>query len=87
MASKPSLALKLRKEVREPVAALLERSGAWTAITTHQDLTGRDRATSAVLRDTAPGTSRPRCAAAATPWAAATRSSAACWPAWTAATT
>ncbi len=38
-------------EVQAPVvAALLARSGLWTSITTHQDLTGRDRATSAVLR-------------------------------------
>ncbi|WP_104165672.1 peptide chain release factor N(5)-glutamine methyltransferase [Arthrobacter sp. SX1312] len=36
-------------EVQAPwVAAFLERMGAWTAITTHQDLSGRDRATSAV---------------------------------------
>ena len=41
-------------EVQAPaVAALLERSGTWTSITTHQDLTGRDRATSAVLLDEA----------------------------------
>lgn len=38
-------------EVQAPwVAAFLERSGRWTAVTTHQDLSGRDRATSAVLR-------------------------------------
>ncbi|MFJ6002657.1 peptide chain release factor N(5)-glutamine methyltransferase [Arthrobacter sp. NPDC092385] len=37
-------------EVQAPwVAAFLERSGLWTAVTTHQDLSGRDRATSAVL--------------------------------------
>ncbi|WP_434993824.1 peptide chain release factor N(5)-glutamine methyltransferase [Arthrobacter sp. Ld5] len=37
-------------EVQAPwVATLLERTGAWTAVTTHQDLSGRDRATSAVL--------------------------------------
>ncbi|MDR7082980.1 release factor glutamine methyltransferase [Arthrobacter ginsengisoli] len=31
------------------IAALLERSGLWTAVATHRDLNGRDRATSAVL--------------------------------------
>ncbi|WP_043446095.1 peptide chain release factor N(5)-glutamine methyltransferase [Arthrobacter sp. L77] len=37
-------------EVQAPwVAAFLERTGVWTAVTTHQDLGGRDRATSAVL--------------------------------------
>lgn len=37
-------------EVQAPwVAAFLERSGLWTGVTTHQDLSGRDRATSAVL--------------------------------------
>lgn len=37
-------------EVQAPwVAAVLERAGVWTEVTTHQDLGGRDRATSAVL--------------------------------------
>ncbi|MHA7238341.1 peptide chain release factor N(5)-glutamine methyltransferase [Arthrobacter sp. TMS1-12-1] len=37
-------------EVQAPwVAAFLEQTGDWTAVTTHQDLGGRDRATSAVL--------------------------------------
>jgi len=37
-------------EVQAPwVAVFLERSGLWTSVTTHQDLGGRDRATSAVL--------------------------------------
>ena len=31
------------------IAAMLERSGLWTAVTTHRDLNGKDRATSAVL--------------------------------------
>ncbi|WP_346926230.1 peptide chain release factor N(5)-glutamine methyltransferase [uncultured Arthrobacter sp.] len=31
------------------IAAMLERSGLWTGITTHRDLNGKDRATSAVL--------------------------------------
>ena len=31
------------------IAAMLERSGLWSAVTTHRDLNGRDRATSAVL--------------------------------------
>ncbi|MCB5294051.1 peptide chain release factor N(5)-glutamine methyltransferase [Arthrobacter sp. SO3] len=33
------------------IAAMLERSGRWTAVTTHRDLNGKDRATSAVLAD------------------------------------
>ncbi len=38
-------------EVQAPlVAAFLEQSGSWVQISTHQDLSGRDRATSAVLR-------------------------------------
>jgi release factor glutamine methyltransferase len=37
-------------EVQAPwVASLLQRAGVWTDISTHPDLTGRDRATSAVL--------------------------------------
>ncbi|MDN4611140.1 peptide chain release factor N(5)-glutamine methyltransferase [Arthrobacter burdickii] len=37
-------------EVQAPwVAAFLRQSGLWTTIRTHQDLNGRDRATSAVL--------------------------------------
>ena len=35
------------------IAAMLERSGLWTAVATHRDLNGRDRATSAVLADPA----------------------------------
>ncbi len=36
-------------EVQAPwIAAFLEHAGTWTAVTTHQDLGGRDRATSAV---------------------------------------
>lgn len=35
------------------IAAVLERSGLWTAVSTHQDLNGRDRATTAVLADPA----------------------------------
>lgn len=31
------------------IAAMLERSGLWSAVTTHRDLNGKDRATSAVL--------------------------------------
>ena len=48
-------------EVQAPwVAAFLERTGVWTAITTHQDLSGRDRATSAVstTAGTSPDTTR-----------------------------
>lgn len=38
-------------EVQAPaVAAYLERTGSWDAVTTHQDLGGRDRSTSAVRR-------------------------------------
>lgn len=33
----------------EWIAAMLERSGLWTRVTTHRDLNGKDRATSAVL--------------------------------------
>jgi len=33
----------------EWIAAMLERSGLWEAVTTHRDLNGKDRATSAVL--------------------------------------
>ena len=33
----------------EWIAAMLERSGLWTGVTTHRDLNGKDRATSAVL--------------------------------------
>lgn len=36
------------------IAAMLERSGRWSRITTHRDLNGRDRATSAVLADRLP---------------------------------
>ena len=35
------------------IAAMLQRSGLWTAVATHQDLNGKDRATSAVLADPA----------------------------------
>ncbi|MET4135642.1 peptide chain release factor N(5)-glutamine methyltransferase [Pseudarthrobacter sp. PvP090] len=35
------------------IAAMLERSGLWSAVATHRDLNGRDRATSAVLADPA----------------------------------
>ncbi|MBG6223598.1 release factor glutamine methyltransferase [Arthrobacter sp. CAN_A2] len=48
-------------EVQAPwVAAFLEQAGVWTAVTTHQDLGGRDRATSAVLAAgrTSPDTTR-----------------------------
>ena len=31
------------------IAAMLKRSGLWTGVTTHRDLNGKDRATSAVL--------------------------------------
>jgi release factor glutamine methyltransferase len=31
------------------IAAMLQRSGLWTGVTTHRDLNGKDRATSAVL--------------------------------------
>ncbi|WP_253908579.1 peptide chain release factor N(5)-glutamine methyltransferase [Arthrobacter sp. H41] len=43
------------------VASLLGRAGCWLDITTHQDLTGRDRASSAVLAGPAPaeGTRTP----------------------------
>ncbi|MHA7281786.1 peptide chain release factor N(5)-glutamine methyltransferase [Arthrobacter sp. TMS2-4] len=42
-------------EVQAPwVSAFLERTGLWTAVSTHQDLTGRDRATSAVLTTAGP---------------------------------
>lgn len=46
-------------EVQAPwVAAFLGEAGVWSSITTHQDLGGRDRATSAVLRQVRPdGTS------------------------------
>lgn len=33
----------------EWIAAMVERSGLWTGVTTHRDLNGKDRATSAVL--------------------------------------
>ena len=33
----------------EWIAAMLKRSGLWTGVTTHRDLNGKDRATSAVL--------------------------------------
>ena len=33
----------------EWIAAMLQRSGLWTGVTTHRDLNGKDRATSAVL--------------------------------------
>ncbi|BCW67645.1 release factor glutamine methyltransferase [Arthrobacter sp. NicSoilB4] len=33
----------------EWIAAMLERSGLWAGVTTHRDLNGKDRATSAVL--------------------------------------
>ncbi|MDI3242605.1 peptide chain release factor N(5)-glutamine methyltransferase [Arthrobacter sp. AL08] len=36
------------------IAAMLERSGRWSRVTTHRDLNGRDRATSAVLADRLP---------------------------------
>ncbi|WP_223263038.1 peptide chain release factor N(5)-glutamine methyltransferase [Arthrobacter sp. NamB2] len=40
-------------EVQAPwVASFLEQAGVWTAISTDQDLSGRDRATSAVLDST-----------------------------------
>jgi release factor glutamine methyltransferase len=35
------------------IAAMLERSGLWSGVTTHRDLNGKDRATSAVLADPA----------------------------------
>lgn len=35
----------------EWIAAMLGRSGSWTSISTHQDLNGKERATSAVLAD------------------------------------
>ncbi|HEU4667021.1 MAG TPA: peptide chain release factor N(5)-glutamine methyltransferase [Arthrobacter sp.] len=35
------------------IAAMLSRTGSWTAITTHLDLNGKERATSAVLADQA----------------------------------
>ena len=35
------------------IAAMLERSGLWAGVTTHRDLNGKDRATSAVLADPA----------------------------------
>ncbi|HSN35926.1 MAG TPA: peptide chain release factor N(5)-glutamine methyltransferase [Arthrobacter sp.] len=35
------------------ISAMLKRSGLWTAVATHQDLTGKDRATSAVRADPA----------------------------------
>lgn len=39
-------------EVQAPwVAAFLVQAGVWSSVTTHQDLGGRDRATSAVLSD------------------------------------
>ncbi|MBG6216687.1 release factor glutamine methyltransferase [Arthrobacter sp. CAN_A6] len=40
------------------VASLLGRAGCWLSITTHRDLTGRDRATSAVLTSPAPSEAR-----------------------------
>ncbi|TYC99648.1 peptide chain release factor N(5)-glutamine methyltransferase [Arthrobacter echini] len=43
-------------EVQAPaVAAFLAGTGSWEAVTTHQDLTGRDRATSAVRISERPG--------------------------------
>ncbi|MGN7201022.1 peptide chain release factor N(5)-glutamine methyltransferase [Arthrobacter sp. SAFR-044] len=35
------------------IAAMLSRAGTWTAVTTHLDLNGKERATSAVLADQA----------------------------------
>ena len=35
------------------ISAMLKRSGLWTAVATHQDLNGKDRATSAVRADPA----------------------------------
>lgn len=35
------------------IAAMLARTGSWTAVTTHLDLNGKERATSAVLADQA----------------------------------
>lgn len=43
-------------EVQAPaVAAFLADTGSWESVTTHQDLTGRDRATSAVRSSERPG--------------------------------
>ncbi|WP_298251479.1 peptide chain release factor N(5)-glutamine methyltransferase [uncultured Arthrobacter sp.] len=43
-------------EVQAPaVAGFLAEAGQWQAVTTHQDLTGRDRATSAVRNSDRPG--------------------------------
>lgn len=37
------------------IAGMMERSGAWTGITTHFDLNGKERATSATLAQAGPG--------------------------------
>ncbi|MEN3344016.1 MAG: release factor glutamine methyltransferase, partial [Arthrobacter sp.] len=36
------------------IAAMLNRTGLWSEVTTHRDLNGKDRATSAVLAVPAP---------------------------------
>jgi release factor glutamine methyltransferase len=41
------------------IAGMLERTGLWTDVTTHRDLNGKDRATSAVLAPGARGQSSP----------------------------
>jgi len=40
------------------IAAMLHRTGAWTSISTHLDLNGKERATSAVLADQTPRNER-----------------------------
>jgi release factor glutamine methyltransferase len=40
------------------IAAMLVRSGSWTRISTHRDLNGKERATSAVLADQTPRNER-----------------------------
>ncbi|XAS63050.1 peptide chain release factor N(5)-glutamine methyltransferase [Pseudarthrobacter sp. So.54] len=41
------------------IATMLESTGLWTGVSTHRDLNGRDRATSAVLADRLPHGHRP----------------------------
>jgi release factor glutamine methyltransferase len=41
------------------IAGMLERTGLWTDVTTHRDLNGKDRATSAVLAPRGPRTEQP----------------------------
>jgi release factor glutamine methyltransferase len=40
------------------IAAMMKKSGLWSDVTTHLDLNGRERATSAVLAGPGNGTAR-----------------------------